>query len=220
MEQVLIQLLKDEAAGIGISLGSEELSRFVLFYDEFQLWNAKMNLTAVAPGSAFVMKHFIDSLQALPLIPPTVKTLLDLGSGGGFPGIPLAIVRRNLEATLLDAARKKTSFLKQVAIKLGLTGVRVVTGRAETLCHRDLEREGFDVVISRATFKLAQFLSLADTYAGRDGIIIAMKGSEWHKEAMEAESIIRENRFRLMEVRKTLLPGEGEVRVLLVYKKD
>ena len=220
MEKILVQMLADKAVEIGVPLGSDELSRFALFYDEFQLWNAKMNITAVAPGRTFVIKHFIDSLQAFPLIPKAAKTLLDLGSGGGFPGIPLAIAGRTLEVTLVDASRKKTSFLKQVVIKVGLGGVRVVTGRAEALFNQGLKREGFDVVISRATFKLPQFLSLAGTYAGRDGIMIAMKGRDWRKEMVETESIAAVNRIYLIEVRETVLPGDGEVRVFLIYKKD
>ncbi|MBN1546729.1 MAG: 16S rRNA (guanine(527)-N(7))-methyltransferase RsmG [Syntrophaceae bacterium] len=220
MERALIQMLADEASKIGIVLGPAELSKFALFYDEFQLWNAKMNLTAVAPGPSFVVKHFIDCLQALPLIPKTAKTLLDLGTGGGFPGIPLAIAGRNLQVILLDASRKKTSFLRQVVIKLGLSGIRVVTGRAETLADQVSDIQNFDVIISRATFKLAQFLSLAGAYAGRDGIVIAMKGREWRKEMAEAESILVQNRFRLVSVRETVLPGEGEGRVFLIYKRD
>jgi len=213
-------MLADEAAKIGIALGPVELGQFALFYDEFQLWNAKMNLSAVAPGSSFVIKHFIDSLLALPLIPKTAKTILDLGSGGGFPGVPLAIACCGLQVTLLEASRKKTSFLRQVVIKLNLNDVRVVTGRAEKLSGQAFMEETFDVVISRATFKLSRLLALAGVYVGSNGIVIAMKGREWGEERADAERAMALTRFRLMDIREVVLPGSGEDRVFLIYKRD
>ena len=209
MEQLLINLLENEAAGIGITLGVPELEQFALFYDEFLIWNAKMNLTAVEAGPAFVVRHFIDSLLVMPLIPPSAKTLLDLGTGGGFPGLPLSIVFRNLQVTLLDASRKKTSFLRQVLIKLGRSDVRVIAGRAEDP-HGHGHGEGkYDVVISRATFKLSQLLTLASRYTGDDGVIIAMKGREWRKEIEEAESVGATHHLQLADVRETVLPRYG-----------
>lgn len=219
MEQALITLLADEAAQIGVILGPPEMAQFALFYDEFQLWNAKMNLTAVDAGPAFIIRHFIDSLLALPSIPPSTATLLDLGAGGGFPGVPLKIAQKKLKVTLLDASRKKTSFLRQVLIKMGQSDVRVITGRAEDQLKGHVPKEKYDVVISRATFKLSQFLVLGDAWIGTEGVIIAMKGREWLKEKEEAESFAKACHLRLADVRETHLPHYEEMRALLIYKR-
>ena len=220
MEQALITLLADETARIGVILGPTELAQFALFYDEFQIWNDKMNLTAVDVGPPFIIRHFIDSLLALPAIPPSATTLLDLGAGGGFPGIPVKIARANLKITLLDSSRKKTSFLRQVLIKLGQGDSRVITGRAEDKLEVFPPEEKYDVVISRATFKLPQFLTLGNAFVRKEGVIIAMKGREWRKESTEAESIATTCHLRLIDVRETFLPHYGEIRALLIYNKD
>lgn len=205
---------------MGIVLGPREQTRFSLFYDEFQKWNAKMNLTSLEPGPAFVIKHFIDSLVALPLIPQSAKSLLDLGTGGGFPGIPLKIVRNNMNVTLLDASRKKTSFLRQVILLLELSDTRVITGRAEELVRQGTGQGGYDVVISRATFKLSQMLERGIHFVNREGMIIALKGRDLQEEIEEAETVILKHRLRLIEKKETTLPRYGDVRTLLIYKQD
>ena len=118
MEQALITLLAEEAARIGITLGPPELAQFAVFYDEFQIWNAKMNLTAVDAGPPFIIRHFIDSLLALPSIPPAATTLLDLGTGGGMPGIPLTVY---FSAVNVDKEVARSSTLSFFIVLLSLT---------------------------------------------------------------------------------------------------
>jgi 16S rRNA (guanine527-N7)-methyltransferase len=220
MEEELIRILTEEAAGLGIILGPREQTRFSLFYDEFQKWNAKMNLTSLGPGPSFVIKHFIDSLLALSLIPQAAKSLLDLGTGGGFPGIPLRIVRNNLDVTLLDSSRKKTSFLRQVILLLGLSDTRVITGRAEELIRQGTGQGEYDVVISRATFKLSQILELGSHFLNREGMIIALKGRDLQEEMEETEAVILKHHLRLVEKKEETLPRYGDIRTLLIYKQD
>ena len=220
MEQELIRILTDEAKGLGIFLSPAEQAQFSLFYDEFQVWNAKMNLTALEAGSSFIIKHFIDSLQALQFIPQEAKTLLDLGTGGGFPGIPLKIARSDLSLTLLDSSRKKTSFLRQVILRLGLSDARVITGRVEEHVRQGSGGGEFDVVISRATFKMSQILEFGDHFVNREGLIIAMKGRDVTGELEEAQKVIRQRHLRLAERRETTLPRLGDSRTFFVYKKD
>jgi len=220
MEQELIHLLSEEAEKLGIALGLREQCQFSLFYDEFQKWNAKMNLSSLDPGPDFVIKHFIDSLLALPLIPQSSQSLIDLGTGGGFPGMPLKIARDNLSVTLLDSSRKKTSFLRQAVLLLGLSDTRVINGRVEELIREGTGREAYDVVISRATFKLAQILDLGIHFLRRDGIIIAMKGRDWKDEMEEAEKLSIQRHLRLVDQRVMALPRYGDMRTLLIYKKD
>lgn len=220
MEQELIHLLTEETERMGIALGSREQGQFSLFYDEFQKWNAKMNLSSLDPGPDFVIKHFIDSLLALPQIPQSAKSLLDLGTGGGFPGIPLKIARDKLHVTLLDSSRKKTSFLRQAVLLLGLSDTRVITGRVEELIRAGTDREAYDVVISRATFKLSQILELGSHFLNRTGMIIALKGRDLKGEMEETEAVILKHRLRLAGKKETTLPRYGDVRTLLIYKQD
>lgn len=220
MKQELIHLLIEEAERLGIAIGSREQTQFSLFYDEFQKWNAKMNLSSLDPGPDFVIKHFIDSLLAMPLIPQSAQSLIDLGTGGGFPGIPLKIARDNLSVTLLDSSRKKTSFLRQAVLLLRLSDTQVITGRVEEVTREGTGREAYDVVISRATFKLAQILDLGIHFLRRDGIIIAMKGRDWKDEMAEAEKISTHRHLRLVDQQAMELPRYGDVRTLLIYKKD
>jgi len=219
MEQALITFLADEAIRIGVTLDPVELTQFAVFYDEFQIWNAKINLTAVNAGPPFIIRHFIDSLLALPSIPLAATTLLDLGTGGGMPGVPLGIADKKLKVTLLDSSRKKTSFLRHVLIKLGKNDVGVITGRAEDQLADHEQQKLYDVVISRATFNLSRFLTLGNAFVRKEGVIIAMKGREWRKEREEAENVAAACHLRLADVRETNLPHSEEERVLLVYKR-
>ena len=219
MEQVLIDMLTEQAERLGVALFPREQGQFSLFYDEFQKWNAKMNLSSLEAGPVFVIKHFIDSLLALPMIPQSAQSLIDLGTGGGFPGIPLKIARDNLRMTLLDSSRKKTSFLRQAVLLLGLSDTRVITGRAEELIRQGMGQGEYDVVISRATFKLSQILELGSHFVNRDGMIIAMKGRDMKDEMEVAEKLSHHLHLRLADKQVMVLPRSGAVRTLLIYKK-
>ncbi|MDR2861616.1 MAG: 16S rRNA (guanine(527)-N(7))-methyltransferase RsmG [Syntrophobacterales bacterium] len=211
MNDDLIHILGREANVFGISLGAKQKQLFAVYYDEFQVWNEKINLTSIANGISFVSKHFIDSLLPLAMIPREAKKILDLGTGGGLPGIPLKIARPDLEVVLLDASRKKTSFLKHVIAKLGLSGIQAVTGRAEDFCHKDRWAETYDVVISRAAFKLGYFMEIGSPFLRTDGLLIAMKGHDLaFTEEEEGRAAAEKYGMRHIETYKTTLPCFAE----------
>ncbi len=147
-------------------------------------WNKAYNLTAITSPNEVWEKHFYDSLAPLKLL-PKAGTLLDIGAGAGFPGIPLKIARPALSVTLLDAVDKKCLFCETVVRELGLKDVKVVHGRAE-----DKKTQGslgkFDAVISRATFSLKKYISIARPYLKEGAILIAMKSVNVQKEVAEA----------------------------------
>lgn len=127
-------------------------------------WNARVNLTAITDPAEIQVKHIEDSLALLPSIKQACS-LLDLGSGAGFPGIPLKIARPDLRVVLVEATRKKVSFLQSAIVELGLVEIAAECGRAEDTSLS--QRLGtFDIVVSRATWKLAEFISLALPYLG------------------------------------------------------
>jgi len=150
-------------------------------------WNAKTNLTAITSKAEVIEKHFCDSLALLPFLPPACR-VLDLGTGGGFPGVPLKIANPALEMVLLDAKQKKISFLLAVIAELGLAHITALAGRAE---DRALQQKigRFDVVVSRATWELKDYLHAAQPYLNKGGRIIAMKGAKWQAELDAAQKV-------------------------------
>lgn len=153
-------------------------------YIEFLLkWNQKYNLTAIIDPKEIRIKHFEDSLSLLPFLPRGCR-LLDIGTGAGFPGIPIKIERPDLEITLLDSRRKKIAFCDALILELALKKIKTFVGRAQD--PKTKETLGlFDVVVSRATTSLTEFLSLSRNFLDKGGIAIAMKGPDWKKEYQE-----------------------------------
>ena len=220
MNEDLQHILSREATVLGLCLNQKQKQLFAIYYDEFQIWNEKVNLTSVANGASFVIKHLVDSLLPLAMIPGEIKNVLDLGTGGGLPGIPLKIVRPELEVVLLDSSRKKTSFLNHVIAKLGLSGIRVVTGRAEDLCHDKSWTKTFDLVISRAAFKLGPFIEIGSSFLVANGLLLAMKGHDLaFAEEEEGENAAKKYGMKRMETCKITLPYFADCRSIIAYKK-
>ncbi len=148
---------------------------------ELMKWNKKINLTAIKQPLKIAEKHFIDSLAATSFI-KNKNSIIDLGSGGGFPGIPLKIMNPLLNVVLIDSSRKKINFLKHIIRLLGLQGIDAIHSRAQDLHDKDLYIAGFDAVISRAFTELSNFVELASPFLNKEGTIYAMKGKQAKKE--------------------------------------
>lgn len=162
---------------------------FLAFHaSEMLFWNKTTNLTAITDPFEVAVKHMIDSAAALPLVAPG-SSVLDLGTGGGFPGIPLKILEPSLNVTLIDASRKKVSFLKHVIRTKSLKGIEAFHARGEDLAGDDAFRGRFDVVISRAFSALDVFVPMALPFLTPGGRIVAMKGREIDQEEALFETI-------------------------------
>ena len=148
---------------------------------ELMMWNKKINLTAIKQPLQIAEKHFIDSLAAASFI-KNKNSIIDLGSGGGFPGIPLKIMNPLLNVVLIDSSRKKISFLKHIIRLLGLEGIDAIHSRVQDLHDKNLYIAGFDAVISRAFTELSNFVELASPFLNKKGTIYAMKGKQAKKE--------------------------------------
>jgi 16S rRNA (guanine527-N7)-methyltransferase len=138
-------------------------------------WNKTFNITAITDPKDIALKHYLDSLPAARHIPPDA-TLLDIGSGGGFPGIPLKILLPSLTVTLIDASRKKVNFLKHAIRTLKLEHIEALHGRVEHLANDPRYHQRFDTIISRALSALPDFVRLAQPLLAAGGMIIALKG--------------------------------------------
>ena len=204
------QQLQSGIAGLGLDIGAEQQSRLLAYLALLQKWNKTYNLTALRDGSQMVSHHLLDSLTLLPYL-EGVQTLLDVGSGGGQPGIPTAICRPDVQITLLDANTKKTAFLQQAVIELGLDNVRVVSGRVEAV-----ENMQFDAVTSRAFAELADFTAWTAHLLKDNGYWAAMKGVY-----PEAEISRLPENVQVERVDRLMVPQlDAERHIVLMRKKQ
>ena len=198
--------LQDGLAELGIELSQEAQQKLLAFRDLLLKWNKTYNLTALRDPAQAISHHLLDSLAILPFVP--AGKLLDVGSGGGMPGIPLAIARPDLQVTLLDSNSKKTAFLQQAAIELGLKNISVHCGRVEQY-H---PRFGFNAITSRAFSELADFVGLSRHLLAPDGRWLAMKGIWPHDEISRLPDDVA-----LVEVYRLRVPGvNGERHLVMI----
>ena len=173
----LARLLKDGAEALGVELTERQHEQLLDYVALLAKWNAVYNLTAIRDPRQMLIQHILDSLSIVPYLPArTDATVLDVGSGGGLPGIVLAIVRPDWQVTLNDIVQKKSAFQSQAKAELGLANLSVVTGRVESLRPGVEIPNKFDLIVSRAFADLADFVTLARHLVAEGGAIWAMKG--------------------------------------------
>ncbi|WP_321907183.1 MULTISPECIES: 16S rRNA (guanine(527)-N(7))-methyltransferase RsmG [unclassified Paraburkholderia] len=173
----LARLLKEGAEALGVELTERQHEQLLDYVALLAKWNAVYNLTAIRDPRQMLIQHILDSLSIVPHLPARADaTVLDVGSGGGLPGIVLAIVRPNWQVTLNDIVQKKSAFQSQAKAELGLANLAVVTGRVESLRPGVEVPKKFDLIVSRAFADLADFVTLARHLVADGGAIWAMKG--------------------------------------------
>ena len=173
---------------------SEKVDKLIKFYDIIIEKNKVMNLTTITEFEEFVMKHIIDSLSVSKIIDLKDKEALkviDIGTGAGFPGIPIKIMYPSLDITLFDSLQKRLKFLDEVIEELDLKGIRTLHGRAEEFGRKEEYREKFDLVVSRAVADLTPLCELSLPFAKFKGSFIAYKGSKGEQELLSAEKCIK-----------------------------
>ena len=175
MDQELLSLFQ-HARKLGIDLNEKQLALFEIYKNELLHWNAKTNLISENSAQEIIPRHFLDSLTALQFIDKPAARIIDVGCGAGFPGIPLKIARPTIELYLLETNRKKVSFLKHLLRQLNLSDVVVLHNRTENIIKTDTWQGKFDVLISRAAFKLSELLPQGEYFLTYGGKLIALKG--------------------------------------------
>lgn len=166
--------MRDGARQLGVSVNAVQAAQMARGAEQLQRWNRRVNLTAITDGREMAVKHFVDALAAIPWLPPACR-LLDVGTGAGFPGLPIRIVRPDIELTLIDRVRKKVSFVRFLASHLGLTSVAARHMRLETLAA-ERPPKVFDAVVCRALGPLERWLEAAVTLLAPQGRVVAYKG--------------------------------------------
>ena len=184
------KLLKQGLKELEVSCSGEQIRSFMTYLSELKKWNRAYNLTALKKDEDIIIKHFLDSLLYIKAFPEGELKLIDAGTGAGFPGIPIKIVRPEIDITLIESSRKKTAFLRHIARSLGLADLKVLEQRFEHL-GKEHER-AYDLIISRATFGISEFLKIACPYVKEGGRLILNKGpklSEELKKSGAAEAV-------------------------------
>jgi len=217
------QLFADRLAAAGIVLNDSDrqLGRFEAYYRLLVEWNEKMNLTGITERGAVYEKHFFDSLTLREAVDPgRSASLADIGSGAGFPSIPLKIVYPHLKITIIDALAKRIRFLQEVVAVLGLSDVVCLHGRAEDVGRHPDHRDRYDMVTARAVARLAALNELCLPFARVGGTFVAMKGSDVDDELDESRYSAKRLNAVVQKTVALNLPGEGAVRHLVVMVKQ
>ncbi len=181
-------LIIESTLDFGIKINEKHTELFAIHAEELLKWNRKMNLTAITDPVEIAVKHFIDSLIASLYIPDRDISILDIGAGGGFPGIPIKTISPKTSLVSIEASLKKVNFLKHVIRTLFLENCGVFHGRAEDLSGEFCFSAMFDVVICRAFSSLEKFIDIALGFVKKDGRIIALKGGASHEKSIAAIS--------------------------------
>ncbi len=178
-----LNLVHRQFTNLGINLSGVQLQQFKLYYKEILQWNSKANLISKRDEERIVERHFLES-SALSLFDffREDATVLDLGSGAGFPGVPIKIIRSDISLVLMDSNRMKALFLKNLVEKLNLEKVQVLCERAEQASKNIDYRAKFDIVLSRAVAELVKAYELAKPFLKSAGLFITLKGSRYHEE--------------------------------------
>jgi 16S rRNA (guanine527-N7)-methyltransferase len=219
MDNSLSENLSKGAAEIGVCLGPPELALFAAYHREILLWNRRINLISDRSSQEIVIRHFLDSLTPAPFLDRPKGALIDLGSGGGFPGIPLRIALPGLRVTLVEASRKKSSFLSHIVRTLCLGGVQVVRERIEVLTAGETLAGSFDMLISRAAFKLPELVRLASFFLKPGGQLIAMKGADLQEEMAETARISAAAGMVFTSLREVHPPFADSSRIIIIYNR-
>lgn len=176
---------------MGLNFNQEKYNKFIKYKDILKLWNEKMNLTAIIDDEDIIKKHFIDSIKIFKFFPlKDAYSIIDVGSGAGFPGIPIKIIKPEVKLILLDSLNKRINFLNQVILNIKLNDVTCIHGRAEDFARKIEYREKSDVVVSRAVANLTVLSEFCIPYIKVGGYFIAMKGPSVEDEITESKNAI------------------------------
>ena len=211
------RMLREGGKRFSLTLSEETISRFATFIKEIQRWSKIADLLSQTDPETLIRKHILDSLALLPWIPAGSRAL-DLGSGAGFPGLPLAIVNPEIRVILIEARRKRVNFLKDAIRKLRLRNAAVYEGRAEDLSREKDLQAAFDIVATRATWNIPFFLALANPFLCPHGVALAMKGPKLPEELIEMRDRIEKTGFSLMDTKPYSLAG-NEKRNIAFFSK-
>lgn len=211
--------LLSQAQKIEIELNEEQIDIFYRYKQLLIEWNKKMNLTAITETKDIILKHFIDSLTIMKYIKENQK-VIDVGTGAGFPGLPLKIANPTLNIVLLDSLNKRINFLNEVINQNNLKNIKAIHNRIEQTAREEQYREGFDIVTSRAVANLAVLAEYMLPFAKIGGKCICMKGSEIEEELENSKNAIKLLGGKIIKIDSFELPQDNIKRNIIIIEKE
>lgn len=213
-------ILESRLEPLHITLSGMQLNQFDKFYDLLVEWNKVMNLTGITEYQDVVEKHFLDSLSIVKIIDMNqIEYAIDIGTGAGFPGIPLKIAFPDINIVLLDSLNKRIKFLDHIIEELKLDGIRTIHGRAEDYAREAGYREKFDLCVSRAVANLTSLSEYCLPYVRVGGRFVSYKSGDIEQEISESERAIKILGGKVYQVEKFNLPGTEIQRSFVMIKK-
>ncbi|MBM6833326.1 16S rRNA (guanine(527)-N(7))-methyltransferase RsmG [Megamonas hypermegale] len=212
--------LKVAATEYGLNLTEDQISAFNKYYELLYEWNKKINLTAITEPKDVAIKHMVDSLSCFKadLFKENIS-LIDVGTGAGFPGLPLKIFYPSLKLTLLDSLNKRVKFLQLVVDELGLKDVEVIHARSEEAARNKKYREKFDLATARAVARLPIICEYCLPFVKDGGTFIALKGRQYEEEATQAQKAIKILGGEIADIMPVKLPEIDDKRAVIYIKK-
>ncbi len=211
--------MKENEKYLNFPFSVEQLEQFFEYMNLLIEWNKKMNLTAIVEPNEIIIKHFIDSITILKEINNNSK-IIDVGTGAGFPGVPLSIMNTTLKITLADSLNKRLIFLNEVVNQLGLKNIEIIHARAEELGQNKKYRENFDVATSRAVANLSTLSEYLIPLVRKDGKIISMKAGGAQEEIETAKKAIKILGGKIERVEEFKLPQTEIERTIILIRKE
>lgn len=203
---------------INVQLNDEQIKKYFEYMTLLLDWNEKINLTAITEMDDVILKHFIDSMTIFKYI-ENEESIIDVGTGAGFPGIPIAIMKKDVKITLLDSLNKRINFLNEVCCELKINNVETIHGRAEETGKNKEHREKYDIAVSRAVANMSTLSEYLIPLVKIGGKCICMKGSEIEQELEQAKFAIKELGGKIEKVEKFTLPDSDMERNIIIIKK-
>lgn len=213
-----IDILQKQSEKLGVELDNKQKEKFYNYMKLLLRWNENINLTAITEPKEVLQKHFIDSLTIMPYIQKDDK-VIDVGTGAGFPGIPLKIAKENIEVTLLDALNKRLNFLNEVINKLELSNIETLHLRAEEAGKNKDLREKFDISVSRAVAPLTVLVEYLLPLVKVNGKCICMKGSNIEEEIKNSKKAIKILGGKIETIEEFTLPDSEIKRNIIIIRK-
>lgn len=209
---------------LGIELSHNQKEQFIKFYEMLVEKNKVMNLTAITEFNEVIVKHFLDSLALVKVIDKDLLmsdvSIIDIGTGAGFPGIPLKIAFPNIKITLLDSLNKRINFLKEVSQKLGFENIEFIHGRSEDYGRNPQYREKFDICVSRAVANLATLSEFCVSFVAIGGSFVSYKAGDCGKEVEESVKAVEKMGGSIKKNIEYVVPASDLNRVLLLIEKE
>ena len=216
-------ILIDGAQRLGINLNEEQIKKFSRYLELLVQWNQKINLTSLKTPQEIIIKHFLDSISCIKVINKYIDSkrinIIDTGTGAGFPGMPIKIICPSIRLSLLEARKKKTTFLENVTEEMNFQQVKILNGRAETFGKGADHRERYDIAISRAVARLNVLSEYCLPLVRVGGLFIAQKGRSYKQETEKSHKAVQLLGGELIGVEKVIVPFINQERYLLVIKK-